>query len=453
MTSEEIQQTIEQLRKLVNTSHYYEAKAFAFELLEVQEIQEDVESLAKVYGNLGIAFEHLSDYPKALENYEKALQKFEEIGNIKDIATNLGNIGNVYCNLSDFTKALEYYEKALQINEQIARKSSIAINFGNISNVYSELADYARATEYLNIAFALSNEIGDRKFTLHLLKEYSELYEKMGDIDIAFTYYKQYIELKDEIQSEETTKKALQFDQQRKIEEDRKARELKLARLQEQEKILHNILPVKIADRILQQDTFIADHFESVSVMFMDIVGFTSLSSIAPPKHLVFLLDAIFQKAGDVLEQFGLEKIKTIGDGYLAVANITSPLEEHQKATAQAALQLLETIRDFTVNIPKDLGSTEWINNMNDIEIRIGIHTGEVVAGIIGKNKYTFDLWGDAVNVASRMESHSEPWKIHVSDQFAKSIESNAEFKIIPRGEISIKGKGTMNTYWLEKAI
>jgi class 3 adenylate cyclase len=184
----------------------------------------------------------------------------------------------------------------------------------------------------------------------------------------------------------------------------------------------------------------------------MDLVGFTSLASIAPPKQLVYLLDAIFQKADEVVENFGLEKIKTIGDGYLAVANVTTPLEEHQKATALSALQLLETMKDFVVNIPSDLGDTDWIQNMNDLEIRIGIHTGEVIAGIIGKNKYTYDLWGDAVNVASRMESNSEAGRIHISERFAKSIEHHPEFSLIPRGTINIKGKGKMNTYWLEKA-
>jgi class 3 adenylate cyclase len=130
---------------------------------------------------------------------------------------------------------------------------------------------------------------------------------------------------------------------------------------------------------------------------------------------------------------------------------VTTQLENHQKSTALAALQLLETMRDFTVKIPSGLGETDWIKDMNDLEIRIGIHTGEVVAGIIGKNKYTYDLWGDAVNVASRMESNSEAGRIQISDAFAKSIEQHKEFSIIPRGEISVKGKGSMKTYWLEK--
>jgi class 3 adenylate cyclase len=222
-------------------------------------------------------------------------------------------------------------------------------------------------------------------------------------------------------------------------------------RLLGRESILRNILPDSVTDRLVKGENPIADHFETASVLFMDLVGFTTLASIAPPKQLVYLLDAIFQKADEVVETFGLEKIKTIGDGYLAVANVTSPLENHQKATALSALQLIETMKDFTVNIPSDLGDTNWIKDMNDIEIRIGIHTGEVVAGIIGKNKYTYDLWGDAVNVASRMESNSEAGRIHISEAFAKSIEQHSEFLLIPRGEITIKGKGTMNTFWLEK--
>jgi class 3 adenylate cyclase len=279
----------------------------------------------------------------------------------------------------------------------------------------------------------------------------SKLKKVQRQFEDSLEYFEKFYAIKKENLSKESREKAQQFDHQRKIEEDEKARQLKLARFQEQEKLLHNILPVNIANRIIQQETFIADHFETASVLFMDLVGFTTLASIAPPKQLVYLLDVIFQKADEIVQNYGLEKIKTIGDGYLAVANVTSPLEYHQKATALASLQLLETMRDFVVNIPSDLGDTEWIKNMNDIEIRIGIHTGEVVAGIIGKNKYTYDLWGDAVNVASRMESNSEAGRIHISVQFAKSIESYPEFSLIPRGEISIKGKGTMNTFWLEK--
>ncbi len=438
-----------------NLSDYPKALEYYNKALLINEEIGNKNGIAFNYGNIGSVYLSLSDYPKALEYHSKALLIDEEIGNKGGIATNLGNIGSVYLSLSDYPKALEYHSKALHINEEIGNKVGIALHLGNIGIVYatkeSTYYDAKKAEEYLQKTLLISNEIGIKELMRESYVQLHKLRLTEGRFKEALVFYKKSVEIDKEIQSEEAKNQALIFDQRRKLEEDEKARQLKLARFQEQEKILHNILPVKIADRILNQDTFIADHFESVSVMFMDIVGFTSLSSIAPPKQLVFLLDAIFQKADEVVENYGLEKIKTIGDGYLAVANVTSPLAHHQKATAQAALQLLETMKDFVVNIPTDLGNTDWIKNMNDLEIRIGIHTGEVVAGIIGKNKYTYDLWGDAVNIASRMESNSEAGRIHISEQFAKSIESNPEFTLIPRGTISIKGKGTMNTFWLEK--
>jgi len=432
-------------------SDYHNAIEYYSKSLKIYEKIGNKIGISANLGNIGNVYTNLLDYPKAIEYYMKALQIKEEIGKKEGIGNTLGNIGNFYKEISEYPKALEYLERALQIYEEIGSKDSIAINLGNIGSVYKELLDYTKALEYLKKAYSLSKEIGTKSITMESLKELSELYEKIGDNEIAFSYYKQYITLEKEIKSIEAKKQAERFDGERKSAEREKQLAVERAESDAVKRILHNILPVDIADRILKKETFIADHFESVSVLFMDLVGFTTLATIAPPKQLVYLLDAIFQKADDILEQFGLEKIKTIGDGYLAVANVTSPLEEHQKATAQAALQLLVTMKDFTVNIPTDLGDTNWINDMNDIKIRIGIHTGEVVAGIIGKNKYTYDLWGDAVNVASRMESNSEAGRIHISEHFAKSIELYSDFNIIPRGEIFVKGKGTMNTFWLEK--
>ena len=450
-----------------NLSDYPKALEYYSKALHINEEIGNKGGIATTLGNIGLVYNNLSDYPKALEYFSKALHINEEIGNKVGVATNLGNIGNVYNNLSDYPKALEYYSKALHIFEEIGNKYGSAANLVNIGSVYatkeSTYYDAKKAEEYLQKTLLLAEEIGakvllqDAYETLHTLRSNEKHFEE------ALEYKLKSIALKEEIQSIEAKKQAERFDIERKTAEREKQLAVERAEREKQlaveraeaatvKRILHNILPVNIADRIINKETFIADHFDSASVLFMDLVGFTTLASIAPPKQLVFLLDAIFQKADDVVEQFGLEKIKTIGDGYLAVANVTSPLEHHQKSTAKAALQLLETMKDFTVNIPNELGDTDWIKDINDIEIRIGIHTGEVVAGIIGKNKYTYDLWGDAVNVASRMESNSEAGRIHISEQFAKSIESNTEFSLIPRGTINIKGKGTMNTFWLEKA-
>ncbi len=577
MTPEEIQDAIEKLKDLVNTSQNQEAEAFANELLEQKAINEDAKSLAKVYnflgsvyfylsdspkaleyfsktlhineeignkvgiastlGNIGLVYNHHSDYPRALEYYSKALHINEEIGYKVGIAINHLNIGNVYSNLTDYPKALEYYSKALQINEEFGYKQGIAINFTCIGVVYNNLSDYPKALEYHSKALQINEEIGNKdgiatnlvnigvvyqdlsdyskalEFHTKALQIHEEIRNKfgiasnLGNIGLVYSskesilydvkkaeeyfqktlvlaeeigardiiketfehlyklrlnqeHYKEALEfhlksiaLEKEILSNEAKKQAERFDTERKTAEREKQLAVERARYEERESILRNILPDSVTDRLVKGENPIADHFETASVLFMDLVGFTTLASIAPPKQLVYLLDAIFQKADEVVETFGLEKIKTIGDGYLAVANVTSPLEEHQKATALAALQLLETMKDFSVKIPTELGDTNWINDMKDIEIRIGIHTGEVVAGIIGKNKYTYDLWGDAVNIASRMESNSEAGRIHISEEFAKSIESHREFSLFPRGEITIKGKGRMNTFWLEKGI
>ena len=413
------------------------------------------EGIARNFGNIGNVYSDLLDYPKALEFFQKALHYYKQIENKRGIAINLGNIGIVYKRLSDYSKALEFYQKSLLINEEIGRKDGIAINLVNIGTIYaiidSQYYDSQKAEEFLLRSVNLAEEIGAKHILEEAFNQLHTLRTSERKFEEALEFHKKYISLKIEIQSIEAKKQAERFDVERKDAEREKQLAEERGRFLERESILRNILPDSVTDRLVKGESPIADYHETVSVLFMDLVGFTSLSSKAPPKQLVYLLDAIFQKADEIVETYGLDKIKTIGDGYLAVANVITPLVEHQKATAMAALQLLETMKDFTVNIPSDLGETDWIQNMNDLEIRIGIHTGEVVAGIIGKNKYTYDLWGDAVNVASRMETNSEPGRIHISEAFAKSIEQHSEFTIIPRGEITIKGKGTMNTFWLEK--
>ncbi len=434
---------------------YPKALEYISKALQIYEEIGNKGGIASALGNIGLVYTSLSDYPKALEYISKALQIYEEIGNKFGIATSLGNIGNVYNRLSDYPKALGYYHKALQIFEEIGRKDGIAANLGNIGVVYitkeSTYYDAKKAEEYLQKTLQLAEEIGAKDLIQETYEYLHTLRRNERQFEEALEYHLKSIALKEEIQSTEAKKQAERFDTERKIAEREKQLAVERARYEERESILRNILPDSVTDRLVKGENPIADHFERASVLFMDLVGFTTLASTAPPKQLVYLLDAIFQKADEVVETFGLEKIKTIGDGYLAVANVTSPLVEHQRATALAALQLQETMKDFTVNIPNDLGDTNWITNMNEIEIRIGIHTGEVVAGIIGKNKYTYDLWGDAVNIASRMESNSEAGRIHISEEFAQSISQHPEFSLIPRGEIFVKGKGTMNTYWLEK--
>jgi len=433
-------------------------------------------------GNIGNVHINLSDYPLALEYYGKALALAEELGDKNGVANWLSGIGIVYQNLSDYSLALEYYGKALALHEELGRKAGVANNIGNIGATYAQQDfdgyDPVKAEEYLLRAISMNEELGTKQSLYESHKLIAELYEHQERWKDFAVHYKRYHQLEKEVQSEESKKQAERLDFERKTAEREKSiaveRAESQARIDEQEKLLHNVLPPTIAERLLKKETFIADSYPSVSVLFMDLVGFTRIASIVPPKHLIYLLNSIFRAADNIMEQYGLEKIKTIGDAYMAVAGAPESQEDHAIRAASASIALLDRMNTLHISIPSELGDISWIEAIGEIGVRIGIHSGEAIGGVIGDKKFSFDLWGDAVNTASRMESHGEAGKIHVSEEFVRELGMrneelrmkdkeltgdnsqfviiNSQFIFVPRGEMDIKGKGVMRTYFLEKA-
>lgn len=207
------------------------------------------------------------------------------------------------------------------------------------------------------------------------------------------------------------------------------------AEQEKSERLLMNILPEAIAFRLKHDTSAIADYFEESTILFSDIVGFTPLSARISPIELVNLLNQIFSKFDHIAEFYGLEKIKTIGDAYMVAGGLPVPKKNHAEAIANMALDMQQEIIKFTTDIGQQF------------EIRIGINTGPVVAGVIGKKKFIYDLWGDAVNVASRMESSGEPGKIQVTTATYELLKDKYIFE--ERGIITVKGRGKMVTYWL----
>ena len=201
------------------------------------------------------------------------------------------------------------------------------------------------------------------------------------------------------------------------------------------EKLLLNILPKPIAMRLQAKQEVIADSFSDVSVLFADLVGFTDFSGQKTPRELVELLNLIFSEFDQLTEHHGLEKIKTIGDAYMVVGGLPMPKDNHDQAIAYMALDMQQAIRNFNTR------------NHQDLSLRIGINIGPVVAGVIGLTKFIYDLWGDTVNVASRMESSSIPGQIQVTEIVHQRLQSQFDFQ--ERGTVSIKGKGDMTTYLL----
>jgi len=209
------------------------------------------------------------------------------------------------------------------------------------------------------------------------------------------------------------------------------------------EQLLLSILPVSIADRLKQAEVHIgpfastiAESFAEVTVMFADLVGFTEIAARLSPIALVEALNQIFSSFDRLSERYGLEKIKTIGDAYMVVGGLPERRSDHAEAIAAMALDMQTAIAQF--NAQRQL----------EFNIRVGIHTGPVVAGVIGLKKFAYDLWGDTVNVASRMESHGMVGRIQVSDATYQRLRGG-EYRFERRGEIAVKGKGTMTTYFL----
>ena len=201
------------------------------------------------------------------------------------------------------------------------------------------------------------------------------------------------------------------------------------------ERLLLNILPQPIADRLKQGTSIIADSFAEVTVLFADIVDFTRLSANMSPTALVVMLNGIFSTFDQLAEQHGLEKIKTIGDEYMVVGGLPTPREDHVEAVADMALDMQHTIDQFKVG------------NDRPLRIRIGINVGPVVAGVIGQRKFSYDLWGDTVNTASRMASHGLSDHTQVTTAVHERLRHKYTFQ--ERGLVQVKSKGEMVTYFL----
>jgi class 3 adenylate cyclase len=202
------------------------------------------------------------------------------------------------------------------------------------------------------------------------------------------------------------------------------------------ESLLRNILPASIAERLKASPDNIADSFDEATILFVDIVGFTRLSEQMPPGDLVKLLNGVFSEMDDLTDKYGLEKIKTIGDAYMVVAGAPDRRRDHAAAMAAMSLEIKERFAKLSK------GST------HPIDFRVGIHSGPVIAGVIGKKKFSYDMWGDSVNTAARMEAHGVPGEIQVSAQVQHQLKD--QFDFVERGSVEIKGKGAVRTFLLK---
>ena len=470
-----------------NQANYTTALEYYAKALKMFEELNDKTDAAISLGNIGNTYANLGNNPKALEYSLKALAMCNETGNKQGVASNLGNISGAYTGMGNYPKALEYGLKAVAMFEELGDKNNLIANLGNVGECYLEMArdttitetagekrdNLHKAIDYLNKAIALANEIGDLDYLQTYSQNLSDAQELTGDFKDALASYKQHVKYNDSVFGREEKVKIINLEMKR----DQDLKSLAQAKKQNEriffitsiallllviifvfrnystqkhsnkllsvekkrsDDLLLNILPAEVADELKETGTAAAKYFENVSVMFTDFVGFTKAGENMTPQQLVDELHTCFKAFDAIMRKYNIEKIKTVGDAYLAVSGLPLPDTAHAETMVKAAIE----INDYIGQRKRQLGDSTF-------EVRIGINSGNVVAGIVGDIKFAYDIWGDTVNTASRIEENSEAGKINISQSTYELVKD--KFHCTYRGEISAKNKGSLKMYFVEE--
>ncbi|MEG1026501.1 MAG: adenylate/guanylate cyclase domain-containing protein [Flavobacterium sp.] len=465
----------------------------------------DYNNISLIYLSKSTLYKKLNQPEKISENINLALENSKNIKECLVKETIYSRIGYIYYDLENYQKALEFHLKAYHECPLNKPYKFIDDQEYNIGVTYLKLAQNVNKTtnalknkhqflqlskEYLNKIINKATRKGDILMLKNTYLNLSEIANLEDDKNNAFEYYKQHIIYKDSLEVLENRELLVQnqmqfeFDQQEKIRnaeqktKDALAREeltkeknqrnlaligfgvfLILASFagfaysqkkkdhkiiseekQKSDNLLLNILPEEVAKELKEKGTSEARHFESVSIMFTDFKDFTKLSEKIPSKELIEELNYCFKAFDEIVAKHGVEKIKTIGDSYMAVCGLPAKYGNHAQKMVQAALEIRDFIEEYKL--------TRQSENKSFFEMRIGINSGEVVAGIVGIKKFAYDIWGDAVNTASRMESNGEVGKVNISESTYNLVKDHFAFEF--RGELEAKGKGKIKMYFVD---
>ncbi len=409
--------------------------------------------LQQQQGNKGYAAgacSQIGKYTAELGDMEEAEKWFSRGIDIAKDSGDTTSLANVFLGQAFFFHKTKRYEDALQVladNEDIiALQPSMQTGSKTLrAKIYLAKQDLATAKELLEQALDEVTSRNERKEMANLHKDLRDIAKQNGDLDGYISHNEDYQSLSDEISGASSARKMAMQDKERELANERRERE-------REREILYGALPQHVADRLIKGED-VADNYDSASVLFLDIVGFTRIASSIPAGHVVHLLESIFGVCDEICALHGVTKIKTIGDSYMAVAGVPDEQGDHVVRAAKAATEIQSALTVLRLKMPEELGDTSWTKDIGEVHARVGLHCGAVVAGVVGKKRLQYDVWGDAVNVSSRMESSGEPGRVQVSDDFQKELSSlSSEFTILPRVAQEIKGKGLMQTFWIEPA-
>lgn len=483
----------------------------AFALYKAKDLKEE---MAVTANNLGSVNKAMNHFDAALNYYNEALAIHKAIGYDKETATELNNIGDLYSATGDPVQSESYYNQALEIATTLKDEALIAnvkVNIGylyaqnnafepavavykealktyevlgdregkisvlnNLGDTFAKNGDPQKALSYHLAAYQSAEEIGYREGLKISLKQLASDYESLGNYAESSHYLVLYTELIDAIDAEKTAQSfansEVLFDTEKKSEEIQAQKEEIKARISERnrllvisgiiatslllisglliwvakerkksEKLLLNILPKKVASELKRSGKTVPERFESCTVYFSDIANFTSTSEHLDPVYLISELNDIFTTFDAIMEKHGCERIKTIGDAYMAVCGLPEPVEDHALRMVRAAHDIL-----IALDARNRESEVQW-------RIRVGIHTGQIVGGVVGVKKYIYDVFGDTINTASRMESNSEPMRINISRSTFELVQE--DFPTTPRPALEVKGKGLQEMFFIEGPI
>jgi class 3 adenylate cyclase/tetratricopeptide (TPR) repeat protein len=485
------------------TEKFDQAISMYDQALELYEKNEDTLGIASTRSNIANAYdgwgekkERLDTVCMAISYYQDALELYSRIGDSSGIAAVYNNWGTTCKHLKQYDKGLAYLRKSLAIRKRLGRRDGIMETYNSFGDIYFGKKNNKLALTYTNMYYKIALELKDEKFEQKAYKDFSKIYAEMGDFTKAYEYRKRYDEMRyqrlDENRVREFTRRESVY-ADRKKEDELKRRELEVAqkdaelsrnratrngliggavallllttllynrsrlraRSNEQlaaknavierarkraDELLMNILPEAAAAELKINNSVKPIRYESVTVMFTDFKGFTKIAELVSPEELIEELDACFRLFDSIVEQYGLEKIKTIGDSYMCAGGLPVKNETHALNTVEAAIAMQRGL--------KTLMDKKAAEGKHVFEMRVGIHTGPVVAGVVGSHKFAYDIWGDTVNIASWIEQASEPTKINISSSTYELVKH--KYPCLQRGLVAAKNKGSIEMYFVE---
>ncbi len=460
--------------------NYPNAMSYHQKAIKILREAKDSVNIASALLNAGDAFITLNQLDTALHYTREAEVIFQKTHSQLGQAYSLGNLGMIYAKLGDNLQASDKMNEAIVLLEELQEYYPIAVYLNYIADIYFTQGDEGTALKYANRSLELAVRHGLKEQISEAYLKLAQIYEQAGKLTESYNYYKDHIAYKDSVKDItavqqmanlrtdfEVSKKQIEVDlanQQKRNQQIiaigtgiallligllsiglyRRYRYIKRTKQiielerNRSEALLLNILPKETAQELKQQGKVQAKKFSSVTVLFTDFKGFTQHAENLTPEQLVETVDYYFSKFDEIIQQHGLEKIKTIGDAYMCAGGLPFPHEDHALKVVQAAKEIAEFVA----------ATRQSAEVAHAFEVRIGIHTGPVVAGVVGSQKFAYDIWGDTVNIAARMESGSEPGKINISESTYQLVKETIPCTY--RGEIDVKNKGSLKMYFVE---